>query len=265
LALREGHYHSVAKYLHWSIAALVVLQLVLAKLAENAVTPLGESTLLANHKSVGITIFALAIARLFWRVRQGAPRSLSMPPWQATASRISHWSMYVLILLLPVSGWLKSSASASSVSWFNLVSLPNLVAAEPGLRETLESVHSALAYLLFLIAFIHIAAALKHSLFDKNAAIARITSAGSLVLFALLIAAGIAALTGAGTNSSASKPGMRGNAEITQPTSAEPEIIAWNIDYESSYIRYVAEQAGAEINGEWQDWRADLQFDASNL
>ena len=87
-----------------------------------------------------------------------------MTSWQAIASRISHWTLYGPIFLMPITGWLMSSASAYSVSWFNLVPLPDLVSADPDLKETLEAIHKTLAKLMFVIAAVHITAALRHSL-----------------------------------------------------------------------------------------------------
>ena len=89
---------------------MIVLQFVLAKFAEDAATPMQELALLANHKSVGITIFLCACLRLAWRLRQGVPPPLPMPGWQAIASHISHWTLYGLIFLTPITGWLMSSA-----------------------------------------------------------------------------------------------------------------------------------------------------------
>jgi len=260
--MQRRHYHPVAQYLHWAVAALIVLQFLLARLAENAATPLQELALLANHRSVGITIFILALARLTWRVRNGAPGPLPLPAWQITASRVSHWTMYGLIMLLPVTGWLMSSASGNSVSWFNLVPLPDLVAADPGLKETLETIHGSLALLLFLVAVIHIAAALRHSLFEKNGAIARITSTGALLMFVAIGVAGIATLTRVGSGNVAEPYGAPGRGTVTAGTAA---LAAWDIDYESSYIRFVATQAGADFTGEWREWTADIRFDAENL
>ena len=257
-------YHPVAKSLHWIVAALIVLQFILARLAENAATPLQELALRANHKSVGITIFLCAVLRLAWRLRQGVPRPLPMPGWQTMASRISHWSMYGLILLMPITGWLMSSASAYSVSWFNVVQLPDLVAADPALKATLETIHGTLARLLFAVAAIHIAAALKHSLINKVGAIARITSVQAIVLFIAIISLGVLTLTrvgdGAGDLVNSGAESGANTAEI-----GTTDLSAWNIDYELSYIKFTASQAGADLNGEWQEWTADIRFDEAQL
>ncbi len=262
-SLQRQHYHPVAKILHWVIAAMIVLQFVLAKFVEDAATPMQELALLANHKSVGITIFLCACLRLAWRLRQGVPPPLPMPGWQAIASHISHWSLYSLIFLMPITGWLMSSASAYSVSWFNLVPLPDLVSADPDLKETLETIHKTLAKLMFVIAAVHIAAALRHSL-KKDGAIARIASTGTTILFTAIIALGVLTLTRVGDRSGKldiSATEATGSMITTGPS----DLPAWSIDYESSHIKFVATQAGADINGEWQDWTADIHFDETQL
>jgi cytochrome b561 len=266
--LQQQHYHPVAKYLHWAIAAMIVLQFVLANFAENAATPLQELALLANHKSVGITIFLCAIARLAWRLQQGTPRPLPMPEWQLIASRISHWSMYALIFLLPITGWLTSSASAYSVSWFNLIPLPDLIAPDPELKEKLEEIHELHATLLAVIAIIHIAAALQHAI-RKDGALARITSTGPIVVFLAIIVAGSVTLTrvGDGTEGDREENVVRSSTLSTtiDAGTGGGDLDAWNIDYDKSFIRFTATQAGAGINGEWQEWRGNLHFDEARL
>jgi cytochrome b561 len=249
--------------LHWLIAAMIVLQFVLAKLAENAETPLEELALLANHKSVGITIFLLAVVRLSWRLWQGVPRALPMPEWQFIASRISHWSMYALIILLPITGWLTSSASAHSVSWFNLVPLPDLIAPDPELKEKLEEIHELHATLLFVIVSVHVAAAFLHSL-RKDGALARITTTGPIIAFVATALLGSATLTRIGDEAGESL-GTGARSAVTVAMTGTSDLDAWNIDYDASYIRFTATQAGAGVNGEWQEWSADLHFDEARI
>jgi len=174
-------YTSTAKMLHWLVAGLVVVQFVLANLAERAEDAddaVRELALFANHRSVGITILALVIIRLLWRWRNPAPRlPETMPRWQLTASKISHWSLYGILLVMPISGWLMSSAAEVSVSWFNVVQLPDFVAPNHDLHEIFEEIHELLATLLFVIASLHILAALKHGLFDKDGVLQRMLPA----------------------------------------------------------------------------------------
>jgi len=173
----NNHYTPVAKLLHWLVAGMIVLQFVLAKLADIASddgSTVRELALLANHMSVGITILVLAVMRLAWRQKNQPPALPdTMPQWQVTASQLSHWSMYALLFALPITGWLMLSASANSASWFNLFQLPDLVAPNPEAKAVFEETHETLGKLLILVASLHIGAAMKHALIDKDGVLQR--------------------------------------------------------------------------------------------
>jgi len=253
---------------------MVVLQFVLARLAENAEqtdSTLRQLALLANHKSVGITILALVVIRLLWR-RRAPPPPLppTMDQWQVLASRISHWTLYGLLLLLPVSGWLMSSASAYSVSWFNLLQLPDLVAPNDALEETLERIHETLAVTLLIVAGIHVLAAVKHAVIDKDGVLSGMSSTLSITLGTLILGAGIWTLGTAGSGSpGAAQPVLTTGGNLSGDVSIEAagssRLPEWQIDYADSYIRFTGDQAGASFDGEWQDWSASMRFDAEKL
>lgn len=260
-------YNAIAKILHWLIAAMVVLQFLLANLAEGAEdagSKFQQLVLLANHKSVGITILSLAIIRLGWRFFRPPPAPLPMPTWQRRASSISHWSLYALLILMPLSGWLMSSASAISVSWFNVFQLPDLVTANEGLEEFFEEVHEVFSNLLFLLALIHVGAAIKHTFINHDGAIRRISSTLTISLFIAVLVFGVLALTRIG-RASETPPDRTTPAVSINPDSAATRLPQWQIDYTKSYIRFIAEQAGAEFKSEWTDWQAVMRFDAANL
>jgi cytochrome b561 len=183
-------YSGVAKALHWSIAGLVVLQVILAKLAEESASELQELALLVNHRSVGITVLALAIVRLAWRLYRPAPAPLPMPAWQKTTSQVAHWGLYALLFLVPLSGWLMSSADAVQIEWFRLFPIPNLVGADNALKESFEEIHETLAKVLVVIALLHVAAGLKHGLVDRNGALGRISSTVSISVFVSIVVLG---------------------------------------------------------------------------
>ncbi len=178
---------------------MIVLQFVLAKLgewAEDDGERLRQLALLANHKSVGMTILALAFLRIGWRLLNPPPKlPANMARWQKTASHISHWSLYAFLFALPITGWLMSSASNYSVSWFGLFTWPDLVEPSKALRATMHDAHELLGEALFVIALIHIAAAFKHQWMDKDGVLSRISSWPAIIVFALLVAAGIFVLT----------------------------------------------------------------------
>jgi cytochrome b561 len=268
----DNHYTPAAKMLHWLVAGMIVLQFVLAKMADIASdegSAVRELALLANHKSVGITILALAVVRLVWRQKNPPPALPGkLPQWQVTASQLSHWSLYALLFAMPLTGWLMSSASAYSVSWFNLFQLPDLVAPNPAAKEVFEETHETLGKLLALVATIHVGAAIKHTLFDKDGVLRRMVSAVSVSSFVVVIALGVASLGGVGKSS-----GGATTADVAQEdgtatpdtVAASSDLPAWQIDYANSYIKFVGDQAGADFEGTWELWSAVLQFSPGQL
>jgi cytochrome b561 len=161
-------YGAVAQTLHWVVVALIIAQFTLAWLAEDQ-PPMHKLALLARHKSIGITIMALAAVRLAWRFLNPTP---ALPPqtstWQRWAAHTAHGLLYVLLFAVPLMGWLMSSAKNYTVSWFNLLTLPNLVAPNEALFNAFRETHEALAFTLLAIAVVHALAALKHEFLDKD-------------------------------------------------------------------------------------------------
>jgi cytochrome b561 len=164
-----SRYGAVAQLFHWAVAVLIIVQFVLARRAD--ALPLGPAKIqvLAQHKSVGITILGLMLLRLLWRwINVVPPEPPNVPAWQRIAARISHVALYVLLLVTPVVGWLMSSARNFPVSWFGLLTLPDFIAPNKAAYELLHKTHELLAQTLFWLALLHIAAALKHHFIDKD-------------------------------------------------------------------------------------------------
>jgi len=166
-------YGFVAQGLHWVIAGLLIIQVTLGKIADELPLGLDKLALMARHKSVGITILALAVIRLTWRLFDRPPPPPPMPRWQHIASRLTHGAFYVLLFALPISGWLMSSASNYPVSWFGLAQLPDFVAPDEGLEHLLEEIHETLVKVLVVLAILHVVAALKHQFIDRDGLLIR--------------------------------------------------------------------------------------------
>jgi cytochrome b561 len=163
-----NRYGAIAQLFHWGIVALIVTQFILASKAAD-LPDVAKLTTLATHKSVGMTIFGLAILRLIWRWFNPVPSIPSgVPRWQQLAAHISHWTLYGLILVQPLIGWLMSSARGFSVSWFRLVTLPDFVEPNKAAYEFFHEMHEILALTLLCVAIIHAAAALKHHFYDRD-------------------------------------------------------------------------------------------------
>lgn len=275
------HYTPLAKWLHWLIAALIVVQYLLIELAERAehasqiVKQLG---LIANHKSVGITILLIALVRLIYRVSSQQPAlPKSMPSWQIKASNFSHTLLYLLLFSLPITGWLMSSASAYTVSWFNLFALPDFINPDEQAADLLATIHTRLADALMVIAALHIGAAIKHHFIDKDTVLIRMLSKGSLALAIMALVVSLIFLGGLRPNkpihqnqASTSATSIPKAPEVSQAKDSkgietQSDLPIWDIDYSKSHIKFTGEQAGAPFTGTWQQWEGKLQFNADNL
>lgn len=162
-------YTPVARLLHWVIAGLIVVQYVLANLAEDAPSKLQQLSLLARHKSFGMTILMLAILRLLWRLFHRAPELPdSMKPWERRLATLTHGALYFLIFAMPLAGWFMSSARNISVSWFGLFTWPDLIPVNKASFKFFDGAHIVMAKILFVLAILHILAALKHYFLDRD-------------------------------------------------------------------------------------------------
>ena len=166
-------YGSVAQTLHWLIVVLLIVQFTLGKIAEDLPLGLDRLITLARHKSFGITILALAVVRLLWRLFNRPPPLPPMPAWQRIGAHLSHAGLYALLFAMPLTGWLMSSANNYPVSWFGLVQLPDLVAPDRGLSHDLEDFHETLSNVLLGLAALHVLAALKHQFVDRDGVLMR--------------------------------------------------------------------------------------------
>lgn len=161
-------YGSVARFLHWAVVVLLIVQFTLGKIADDMPIGLDKLVTLARHKSFGITILALAAIRLLWRLFNRPPPAPPMPSWQRTIANRNHAALYAILFAMPLSGWLMSSATNYPVSWFGLVQLPDLVAPDAELADLLEDVHETMANVLLALAGLHVLGALKHQFIDRD-------------------------------------------------------------------------------------------------
>ena len=168
-----ARYTRTAVMLHWLSAALILCGFAIGLwMTRLALSPL-KLQWYSYHKWIGITVFLIAVCRLAWRWRHPAPRAVPMPDWQRRAAAATHAALYVLMLAIPVSGWIYSSASGVSVAWLGLVPLPDLVAKDKMLAAVLKVVHTGLNYTLLALVSVHMGAALKHHFVDRDGTLAR--------------------------------------------------------------------------------------------
>ncbi|MGY2052111.1 cytochrome b [Methylobacterium sp. JK268] len=161
--MTPSEYSSVQKLLHWLIAilifGLVPVAIVMTSIGEG---PL-QDRLFDLHKSFGLTVLALVLARILVRASRGAPGLVDgLPAWQRAAARASHLALYGLILLVPVLGWAGTSACCAPVEWFGLVPVTLPISGGMPVGEKILNVHVVAAFLLTALVLVHGAAALHH-------------------------------------------------------------------------------------------------------
>jgi cytochrome b561 len=164
-----SRYGAVAQSLHWIIAALIVVQFTLAYTAADLPLGVHKLAVLARHKSFGMTVFMLAIVRVAWRAGHRPPElPADMTSVERALARGTHVALYVLIFVMPLTGWMMSSAKNYSVSWFDLFTWPNLIGKNEHAFEILRTTHHTLGAILLGVAILHILAALKHHFWNKD-------------------------------------------------------------------------------------------------
>ncbi len=170
----------VSRVIHWAMAALILFQLGFGLWMTRVPDLLQRFTLTQTHKSWGTVVFALALFRVAWRAANPRAALPAMPAWQVHAAGISHALLYLLMFVMPVSGWLLASASPVQdlLQMQNLVfgtfPLPDpFVPGSEATERTLRSVHAGAALLLAAVLAVHAAAALRHQFVDRDRLLAR--------------------------------------------------------------------------------------------
>ena len=160
----DAGWGALVRAFHWLIALLIIVQGVIGLvMVEMGLTP-AKVRLFALHKSIGLTLLALVLLRIAWRLTERRPADPpAMPHWQRRAARAMHVALYLLILALPLSGWWFNSAANAPLVWFGLVDVPSLTHGyAPGWKPRALLLHEALFWLLVALLVAHVGAALWH-------------------------------------------------------------------------------------------------------
>lgn len=170
----EQNYGIVAKSLHWLIAVWMIGMLIMGLWMTGLPQVPDTFKIYGWHKASGMLLLAAVVLRLWWRARNVLPRLIGVENvWQVRAAHAAHRVFYVWMLLMPLSGWVMSSAFGFPVSMFGLVQLPNLVSPNKELGEFFAEVHEWTAYALIATILLHIAAALWHHYVHKDETLRR--------------------------------------------------------------------------------------------
>jgi cytochrome b561 len=171
MQIRNGsdRFGTLARGLHWTTFLLLLGSFGIGLTMVDMPLSPRKLQVYSWHKWIGVTVFLIAILRLGWRcLHPPPPYPDSMPAWQKVGARLSHGTLYGLLLLMPISGWVMSSALGIPTAYLGLVPLPDPVAPDRELGQSLILVHNILGLALAALIALHIAAAIYHHFVLKD-------------------------------------------------------------------------------------------------
>ena len=175
-------YSAGAMIFHWLIAVLVIWNWRLAENAEHAASRAEAMAIFADHKAIGITILVLTLARLAWRLTHKVPPLPSnYAAWERILARTTHVIFYVLLIGLPIGGWLANSLNGREIDMFGLFTIGALpVGSNEGLADTIFDAHKLGGSIMIYLIGLHILGGLKHTFIDKDGGIFRMLPFGKV-------------------------------------------------------------------------------------
>ncbi|MCB1514890.1 MAG: cytochrome b [Hyphomicrobiaceae bacterium] len=171
-------YSATARRFHWIVVALLAVQfpIGLAMVYRGSKLNIWDgltNNLYSSHKLIGMIVLLVVVLRLGYRLVHGAPaEEPTLEAWHRIASALNHWGLYVLLILVPVLGWLGVSYYPA-LDVFGVLKIPGLVAANQKTAEVVFQYHGLAAFLLLALAGVHVGAALYHFLIRKDNVLAR--------------------------------------------------------------------------------------------
>ncbi|MCX7116591.1 MAG: cytochrome b [Legionellales bacterium] len=166
-------YSAGSKAFHWLISIIVITMLSLSFFLDG-IPKQYQPVAYMIHKSAGLTVLFLMIARFFWLQYCGKPAlPPSVPRWQKIAAHFLHYSLYVGIICMALFGWIMSVAAGKIPSYFGMFSLSLPIAPNKALSKLMNQSHKTMAWVLIVLIVLHIVAAIKHHFIDKDVVLKR--------------------------------------------------------------------------------------------
>lgn len=271
LANTPATYGAVARTLHWATALLILTLIPLGIVASRLPYDTGEALtrkalLFQWHKSLGLTLFLLAVIRILWAVTQTRPASLHPDRRAETLlAAVVHWLLYGSLVLVPMTGWIHHAATTgfAPIPWPFGQGLP-FVPNDDGVAHTFRALHVIFERVLALSVLLHIAGALKHHLIDRDATLRRMWSGAAAtgparerrsILPPVIAVAVWAAALGIGTGLGLFRPAER--------AAAAPALAAVASDWTvtGGQVSIAVVQFGRSVTGTFGDWTAVITYD----
>ena len=164
----------VASALHWLMALGIMVMLVLGTVMINYPMSTTKLKLFAVHKSIGVTLLALALVRLLWRLADTRPQwPDTLTQARKRLARGAHVALYLLMVFVPLSGWFINAAAGFPLNWFGLFAVPSLISPNETLQTVAEYVHLTLVISLACVLSLHVAGALHQQFVSRTGLLRR--------------------------------------------------------------------------------------------
>lgn len=176
----EAGWNRTTRLLHWLTAALIGAQWLSGWIGHEMERSPARVDMMTFHKSLGLTLLCIVLLRLAWRARFPAPPPLAgSKPWQIRAASVSHGALYVLLVTVPVSGWIAASTYLVPWKFWWVVPLPRLLPVDRDWHERATSAHEALIAALLVLAAVHALAAFWHHFVRRDRVLLRMWRGGT--------------------------------------------------------------------------------------
>jgi cytochrome b561 len=174
----DSSWGAPARFLHWLVAALIFIQFALGWLAVGwRLSPM-KLNLFVWHKSTGVVILAIVLLRLLWRLANPTPTlPADTPAWERAAAHMSHGLLYVMMIAMPLTGWIVQSAAGVPFRIFWRIPLPALVSPDKHMEELAALAHFSLGITFTALLVLHVSAALRHHFVKRNNVLTRMLRA----------------------------------------------------------------------------------------
>ena len=175
----EPEYGGVAKALHWLTVALLIVQFLVGWTMPGIRRGMQPEGLVSLHLSVGVLILLVVVLRLIWRLGHPVPLVAdNIPLWQRYAAQATHALLYLMLFILPLTGWVNASSRAWTINLFGLVTLPQILPADSALLRQIGQIHILLTYALLALIGLHVVAALYHHFWLRDRVLRRMLPFG---------------------------------------------------------------------------------------
>lgn len=164
---------NITKLLHWLILALIVAQFYLIWVSI-PINPPEKAYYMMLHKSLGITTLLFGLLFIIWHIVNTKPLPpKNQPHWQHITAKIVHHLLFILLIIMPIVGYLLVCANGRIVNFFGWFNLPSLIPKNEYLRDLMFSMHQKMGYLILILVGIHFLAALYHHFIVKDKILVR--------------------------------------------------------------------------------------------